>query len=76
VPGMPLPFTFPPCLSLSLYCLPLFFLSSAPLQQRTNKQMALGFWFYSLLGGMVFIYLERLFSVPTELEESLSMPSR
>jgi hypothetical protein len=38
--------------------------------------MALGFGFYSLLGGMVFIYLERLFSVPAELEESLSMPSR
>jgi len=46
------------------------------LQQQTNKQMALGFGFYSLLGGMVFIYFERLFSVPAELEESLSMPSR
>ncbi len=65
-----------PLLFLSLYCLPLFFLPSAPLQQQTNKQMALGFGFYSLLGGMVFIYLERLFSVPAELEESLSMPSR
>jgi hypothetical protein len=66
-----------PLLFLSLSTAhPLFFLSSAPLQQQTNIQMALGFGFYSLQGGMVFIYLERLFSVPAELEECLFMPSR
>lgn len=72
------PFYLPP-FSFSLSLLPFlfsFFLSSAPLQQQTNIQMALGFGFYSLLGGMVFIYLERLFSVPAELEECLFMPSR
>jgi hypothetical protein len=75
---MPLPFTFPPSLSLSLYCPSSFLSFFLPLlcKQQTNIQMALGFGFYSLLGGMVFIYLERLFSVPAELEECLFMPSR
>ncbi len=67
---LPSPFSF----SLSL--LPSSFLSFFRSFATTNKQRALGFVFYSLLGGMVFISLERLFSVPAELEESLSMPSR